>query len=150
MSEEAITAERKKAPWHLWVVGIAGLLWSAMGALDYVMTQTENEAYMSNFTPEQLEFFYGLPTWAVATWAIAVWGGVLGCLLLLFRTRHAVGVLLASLIGMVITTFENFVVRNGMEVIGDAFSLGFSALIFLIAVGLFVYARLMYKLRVIT
>ena len=147
---EANTTERKKAPWHLWVVGIAGLLWSAMGALDYLMTQTENEAYMSNFTPEQLEFFYGIPTWAVATWASAVWGGVLGCLLLLFRTRHAVGVLLASLLGMVITTIDNYVIRNGMEVIGDPFSLGFSALIFLIAVGLVVYARMMHKQGVLT
>lgn len=25
-----------KAPWHLWVVGIVGLLWSAMGALAYL------------------------------------------------------------------------------------------------------------------
>ena len=63
-------------PWHLWAVGVVGLLWSAMGAMDYVMTQTHNEAYMSAFTPEQLAFFYGIPIWAVATWAIAVWGGV--------------------------------------------------------------------------
>ena len=48
-----------RAPWHLWVIGSIGLLWSAIGALDYVMTQTKNEAYMSAFTPEQLEFFYG-------------------------------------------------------------------------------------------
>ena len=147
---ETNTTERSKAPWHLWVVGIAGLLWSAMGAMDYVMTQTKNAQYMSNFTPEQLEFFYGIPAWAVATWAIAVWGGVLGCLLLLIRTRHAVGVLLASLLGMFMTTIENFVFRNGLEVMGDPFSLGFSAVIFLISVGLVIYARKMYRQRVIT
>jgi high-affinity Fe2+/Pb2+ permease len=50
---------------------------------------------------------------------------------------------------MVITTFENYVVRNGMDVAGDAFSLGFTALIFLIAVGLVVYSRTMHKLNVI-
>ena len=49
--------DRAYTPWHLWVVGVVGLLWSAMGALDYVMTQTKNKSYMSNFTPEQLEFF---------------------------------------------------------------------------------------------
>ncbi len=51
---------------------------------------------------------------------------------------------------MVITTIENYVFRNGMEVIGDPFALGFSAVIFLIAVGLFVYARTMHKQGVIT
>ncbi len=142
--------ERQKAPWHLWVVGIVALLWSAMGALDYLMTQTENEAYMSNFTPEQLEFFYAFPTWAVAFWAIAVWGGVLGSILLLIRTRHAVGVYLASFISMVIVTFENFVIRDGLAVIGDPFSLVFTAVIFVIALGLVLYSWTMLKRRIIT
>jgi len=35
-------------PWHLWVIGVVALVWSAMGALDYVMTQTRNEAYMGD------------------------------------------------------------------------------------------------------
>ena len=51
----AAKPSRTRAPWHLWAVGIVGLLWSAMGAFDYLMTQTENESYMARFTPEQLE-----------------------------------------------------------------------------------------------
>ncbi len=47
----------ESTPWHLWVIGIVALVWSALGAMDYVMTQTRNEAYMSGFTPEQLSFF---------------------------------------------------------------------------------------------
>ena len=50
-----------KAPWHFWVISIIAVLWNAMGALDYFMTKTRNEAYMSQFTPEQLDFLYGLP-----------------------------------------------------------------------------------------
>jgi hypothetical protein len=138
-----------RTPWHLWVIGILALLWSAMGAMDYVMTQTKNEAYMSNFTPEQLEFFYGFPAWVVALWAIAVWGGVIGALLLLFRRRLAVWVFLASLLAMVVTTFHNYLLSNGMAVVGDVFSLGFSAAIFLFALGLFLYARMMHKRSVL-
>lgn len=136
-------------PKHLWVIGVITLLWNAMGALDYVMTQTRNEAYMSAFTPEQLSFFYGFPAWAVATWAIAVWGGVLGAFLLLFRRRYAVWVFLASLIAMAITAFQNYALSNGMEVIGDAFTLGFTAAIFLIALALFLYARAMHKRKIL-
>jgi hypothetical protein len=44
-------------PRHLWVVGVLSLLWNLFGAMDYVMTQTQNEAYMGQFTPKQLEFF---------------------------------------------------------------------------------------------
>ena len=142
---ETNETEVERTPWHLWVIGVVALLWNAMGALDYVMTQTRNEEYMSNFTPEQLSFFYGFPAWVDAAWAIAVWGGVLGALLLLFRRRHAVWVFLASLIAMVLTAFQNYVLSNGMEVIGDAFTLGFTAAIFIAALALFLYARAMHK-----
>jgi len=132
-----------KAPWHLWVVSIVGTLWSAMGAMDYVMTKLRVESYMAAFTPEQLEFFYGFPIWVNAAWATAVWCGVFGCIILLLRKSVAVGILLASLIAMVITSFHNFVLSNGLEVIGDTFSLVFSAIIFVVSVGLYLYARAM-------
>ncbi len=41
-----------RTAWYLWVIGGVSSLWNAMGAMDYVMTQTRNEAYMSAFTPE--------------------------------------------------------------------------------------------------
>jgi hypothetical protein len=134
-----------KASWHFWVVAIVALLWNAMGAMDYVMTETRNESYMSAFTAEQLDFFYALPVWVVAAWAIAVWGGVLGSVLLLLRKALAVPVFLVSLITMVITAIHNYGLSNGMEVMGDAFSLAFTAAIFLIALGLFLYSRAMQK-----
>ena len=114
-----------------------------MGAMDFVMTMTKNEDYMSGFNAEQLAFFYGFPTWVVAAWAVAVWGGVIGSLLLLFRNRLAVTVFLTSFVAMAMTTVHNFVLSNGLEVIGDPFSLIFAAVIFLIALGLFLYSRKM-------
>lgn len=138
-------ATGRKTPWHLWVVGLFALLWSSVGALDYFMTQTRNEAYMAQFTQDQRNFFYGIPAWAVASWAIAVWGGVLGAVLLLARRRLAVWVFLASLLGMVVTTFQNFVLSNGLEVIGDPFALVFTGVIFVLAVLFFLYARAMQE-----
>jgi hypothetical protein len=120
-----------------------------MGAFDYVMTQTGNEAYLSEFTPEQLSFYTSFPVWVNAAWATAVWGGVLGALLLLARRRHAAWTFLVSLIAIVITTFQNYVLSNGMEVAGDAFSLGFTAVIFLLALAFYLYAREMQKRRVL-
>jgi hypothetical protein len=139
-----------RTPRHLWVIGVVSLMWNAMGAFDFVMTQTRNEAYMSSFTPEQLSFFYGFPAWVVAAWAVGVWGGVLGSLLLLFRRRMAVWIFLASLAAIVITTFQNLVLSNGMAVVGDAFSLGFTAVIFVVALALFLYARAMLKRNILT
>ncbi len=147
---EAPEEKAHATPRHLWVVGVIAVLWNAFGAMDYVMTQTQNEGYMSSFTPEQLEFFYGFPTWVVAAWAIAVWGGVVGSVLLLVRKRFAVQAFLASLIGMVITTFHNYVLSNGFEVAGDLFYIVFTAAIFIAAVLLLLYARAMQERGVLT
>ncbi len=136
-------APRGRTPWHLWVVGVLAVLWNGMGAFDYFMTQTRNEGYMSQFTPAQLEYFYGFPAWVVAFWAIAVWGGVLGAILLLLRKKLAAPVLGVSFLAMVVTTIHNFVLSNGLEVMGGVGPLAFSALIFVVALLLYLYARAM-------
>jgi len=144
MTEET-TVAAARAPVHLWVIGVVSLLWNAMGAFDYLMTQTRNEAYMSAFTPEQLEYFYGFPAWVVAAWAFAVWGAVFGSVLLLLRRGLAAPVFLVSFVAMVITTIQNYVLSNGLEVLGDPFALVFSAVIFVVALLLVLYSRAMRR-----
>lgn len=137
-------------PKHLWIVGVLALVWNSVGAFDYLMTETQNAGYMAQFTAEQVAYFNSFPTWAVATWAIAVWGGVLGAILLLLRKRAAVGVLLASLLAMILTTIYNFGLSDGMAAMGDPTSLAFSVMIFVIAVALLVYARTMARAGILT
>jgi len=133
-----------RTPRHLWVVGIVALLWNLMGAGDYVMTQTKNEAYMGQFTPEQLEFFYGYPAWLVAFWAIAVWAGVLGAVVLLLRKKLAFPVLLISFLCMVVTTIHNYGFAGAADIVGGTGAF-FSAVIFIVALLLVIYARSMAK-----
>jgi hypothetical protein len=137
-------AQVAKTPVHLWIVGILALLWSLMGAVDYIMTQTENEAYMSKFTPEQLEFFYGYPTWLVAIWAVAVWGGVLGAILLLMRRKFAFPVLLVSFLCMVVTTIHNYGFAGAAEIVGGV-GIVFGVLVFVVAFALVIYVRRMAR-----
>jgi hypothetical protein len=79
-------------PWHLWLIGIIGGLWSLMGVVSFMLTQMNVEAVMSRFPPQQREYFESLPWWAVAFWTIGVFGGVIGCVLLLpcrvYRIAH--------------------------------------------------------------
>ena len=143
--EEAMSeTQTTTTPRHLWIVGIVALLWNLLGAMDYIMTETRNEASMSQFTPEQLEFFYGFPAWLVAFWAIAVWGGVLGAVLLLMRKKLAVPVLLVSFLCMVVTAIHNYGFAGGADIVGGV-GLLFSAVIFVVALALFIYASSMAK-----
>ncbi|MCG6956012.1 MAG: hypothetical protein LJF04_08470 [Gemmatimonadetes bacterium] len=137
------TGSSRRTPRHLWIIGGLSIPWNAMGAFDYLMTQTHNQAYMGQFTPEQLDYFYGFPSWVVAFWAIAVWGGVLGSILLLLKKKWAVEVFLVSFVAMVVTTVYSYGLSNGLEVVGHPAALAFSALIFVVALLLYLYARAM-------
>ena len=129
-------------PRHLWIVGILALIWNLIGAMDYIMTELRNEAYMAQFTPEQLDFFYSFPAWLVAFWAVAVWGGVLGAVLLLMRKKLAVTVLVVSFLCMVVTTVHNYGFAGAADIVGGM-GLFFSGVVFVVALALILYARRM-------
>jgi len=138
-----------KTPIHLWIVGVLAVLWNAVGAFDYSATQFRLESYMSQFTPEQLEYFYAFPPWMDAAWAIAVWASVLGSLSLLLRKAWAVWLFGLSILGMAVSTVYNFVLSNGMEVMGSEGAM-FTAVIWVIALFLYFYAQAMLKRNVLT
>ncbi len=138
----------RRTPWHLWLVGILGLLWNAVGALDFTMTQSRNDAYMGQFTPEQIASLYGFPMWLVAFWGLAVWGGVLGALLLLLRRSLSVPVLLVSLVAMSVTAIHSAFFTGGLYATSGT-GPGFVVLIFLVALGLLLYAQAMRQRGVV-
>ena len=131
-----------KAPVHLWIVGVLAVLWNAMGAFDYAATQLKLEFYMAQFTQEQLDYFYSFPAWMDAAWAIAVWSSLLGSLALLLRKSWAVGLFGLAILGLAVSTVYNFVLSNGLEMMGTAAAM-FTAVIWVIAILLFFYARAM-------
>ncbi len=133
-----------KAPRTFYIVGVLALLWNLVGAFDYVMTETKNPAYMGQFSPEQLEYFYGFPAWFIAFWALAVWGGVLAAVLLLMRRKLAVHVFLISFLCMVVTSIYSYGVVGAGEIMGPT-GMFFSLVIFVVALGLFLYARKMAR-----
>lgn len=135
-----------KTPWHLWGIGFSTLLWNGMGALDYAMTKIRYEPYMAQFTDAQRVYFESFPVWVVASWAAAVWLSVLGSILLLFRSRHASKVLGWVLVFMTITFVHNFVLADVKmtEIVGREAAL-FTAAIFVVALLLWRYARIMRR-----
>ena len=138
----------RKAPRHFWIVSVLSLLWNAMGAFDYSATQLQLDWYMSAFTPEQLEYFYSFPAWAVACWAIGVWGALLGSIALLLRQRWAVWAFGASILGMVLTSIYNFGLTDGIRLMGPG-AIAITAVIWAVALFLFFYARAMAKRAVL-
>lgn len=137
-------AERTRAPWHLWAVGIVSLLWNAMGAFDYLATQLRLDFYMSQFGEVELAYFYGFPAWVVAFWALGVWGSFLGSVALLLRRAWAVWLFGISIAGLLVTTIYSFGMSEGAEIMGTGGAI-FTAVLWVVIILLFLYSRAQAK-----
>lgn len=94
-----------KAPTTFWIVAVLSLLWNAFGGYDYTMSQTRNEAYLSQMGNYQeiVAWMDKFPFWAEIGWGLGVWGSVVGSILLLLRSRHAVTAFMVSFLGAVVS-----------------------------------------------
>ena len=135
-----------RRPIHLWIVGIISLLWNAVGAYDYLMTQLGNEAYLSMLTDVQRAYMDTIPTWFAAAWATGVWFSVLGSILLLLRSRMAGSAFAISLVGLIVSSLYSYVLANpsATEIMGT-FALYFTAAVFVVLILLWIYARAMTR-----
>jgi len=143
-----MTRSASKTPFHLWIVGILSLIWNAFGAFDYTATQYRVESYMCQFTPEQLDYFYAFPAWVDAAWAVGVWGSLLGSIFLLLRKPLSVFFFGAALLGLAGTSVYNFMLNDGASIMGDG-AVTITAVIWAIALFLYLYAHAMIKRRVL-
>lgn len=137
-------------PWHLWLIGIIGGLWTLMGVVSFMLTQMRVEAVMSRFPPQQRAYFESFPLWVVAFWAISAFGGVIGCLLLLLKNRLAFHALLASVIGALVFNLAGMFLLGGMEVMRETGGLGLTAIPIIFAAFLAYYAHAMSKKGVLS
>ncbi|MCG2839377.1 hypothetical protein L6Q21_00100 [Sandaracinobacter sp. RS1-74] len=136
-------AEQRPAPWHHWLVSLLAIVWNGFGAFDYSMTQLQGEVWLRrmNMTEAQIGFMNAMPGWAFAVWAVGVWGGVLGGLLLLFRSRFAAPVFLLSLAAFLLSLVNSYLLMNGAEVMGGPQAFGMNAIILAGCLFFLWYAR---------
>ncbi|WP_408591918.1 hypothetical protein [Novosphingobium sp.] len=95
---------RKKLPLHLLLVGAIGLLWNAFGAYDYLMSELTPASYLAQMGlgADSLAYLRAMPAWLTAFWALGVWASLVGSVLLLARSRHAVTAFALSLLGLAV------------------------------------------------
>ncbi|MCB2048877.1 MAG: hypothetical protein KDE32_11715 [Novosphingobium sp.] len=146
-----MTSIQARTPWHLWLVGILSLLWNAFGAWDYTATQMENREYLAAAAQSMgvsvdavIAHFAAYPAWMDAAWALGVWGSVLGSILLLLRKRLAVIAFFISLFGLFVSTLYGIATPiESME--QSAANWSMMAVIWIVLIGLILYARSMVK-----
>ena len=141
---------RSATPWHLWVVGLLALMFTAFGGYDYTMSQLGDRDYIAaamgpmGVDPDvALAHMEAFPLWMDFVWAIGVWGGVAGALLLLFRSRFAYPVLLMALVAFIVS--NAYGIANPIPGMDPSAVFMPVAVIFVVMVGLVLYARAMRR-----
>ncbi len=94
------------------------LLWNGVGAMAYVADATIAADALNALPEAERALRASSPAWATAAFAVAVFGGVVGCLLLLVRSRWTPPVLVVSLLGVAVQMTHAFLIANSFEVYG--------------------------------
>jgi len=99
-----------RAHWSFWLIGVITLLFNGMGVINFFVQM--NADTLASFPEVYQPIIEGRPAWATAAFATAVFGGVLGCLLLLFRQSAAFYLLIVALIGVIVSMMHIFSVAG--------------------------------------
>ncbi|NND16858.1 MAG: hypothetical protein HKN89_11120 [Eudoraea sp.] len=124
-----------------WIISIVGLIWNGLGAMNYLAQRNLSNEYKEAITAEQLAIVESSPAWITSAFALAVWGGILGCIALLLRKKWAKPILLISLIGILVQMFYNWFMTNSVEAFGTVQGIVIPALVILIGIGLYLFAK---------
>ncbi len=133
-----------RAPWHLWAVGIAALLFNAIGVFDFVMMRAKGAAYMASagMTPGQIAHYQAMPSWMTLVWAVGVFGAFGASILLLLRRRLAVPVFVVSLAAFLLSLVYHYLLSDGGAVLGRQMAIT-DAVIAALLIAFIWYARQM-------
>ena len=127
-----MTENNAAIPRSFRIVSGAALVWNVIGINSYIMQVTMTEEAFLALPEAQRALYENIPTWATAAYAIAVNAGVVGSLLLLFKSSWALPVF--------VQMFHGFVVANLLEVLGPISAI-LPSMIIAVGLALVWYAR---------
>lgn len=93
-----------KTPWHLWLAAGLSAAWTFFAAFGYVMTETENPAFIARFPPDLMHLLEIMPSWALGARTCGIWVGPVAAILLFLRSRHAFLAFVIVLCALVVGT----------------------------------------------
>ena len=113
-----------KPPIWYWIVTVILLLWGLMGIwvfYDFISSTPQSMAkYVTDGAISQAyaDHLMSIPAWATAVFAVAVFTGGLGALCLLMRRTWSVSLYMLSLLFIVISHINTFVMAKAHKLMG--------------------------------
>lgn len=129
-----------RAPWHLRIVGILGLLWNASGLVAFALARQGSVT----MTPDETAYYATMPAWETLAWLVGTIGGMVGSILLVLRSRHTVWPFIASLLAVVLSHVWGLAIGRS-RVLTHPGALTMSLVVLVLAVLLLAYTRVMRR-----
>ena len=145
MTRDALPASTRKAPWHLWAVGILALLWNGSGAYTILLAQAGR---LPGISADEAAYYAAQPLWFVVTTDISLFGAIAAAIALLLRSRAAVWLFALSLASIFVTNIYDLAAGSSRAFASQG-ALVVTGIIGVLAVLEFVYARAMRKRAVL-
>ena len=135
-----VTASRRPPLWY-WAAAGLGLAWNIFGAVQFAgsLSATTQSLMAQGLTAEQAAVMLGYPSWMTFAFALGVFGGILGCVMLIWRKAIAVPVFAVSLAAYVALYIGDIV--HGVFAALGAPQVAVLSVVVLVAAGLFWLAR---------
>lgn len=128
-----------------WVIGVAALLWNALGMAIYYQQMTATPLSLAaNYSPAEIQYMLGIPAWANGAYGLAVTAGLLGSVALLMKKSFATILFGLSLAGILAQNVYGFFIGDALGTFGTAV-LPITITVLLIAVGLVYYSMRLSK-----
>ena len=100
------------------VIAIIALIWNVLGVFSYFFHTFMPAEAIAKLSEAEQALYANIPLWKSAAFFVATIGGLLGSVLLL-KKKTAVCVLLASLIGIIISFYYDFFKTKLIEIYGN-------------------------------
>lgn len=134
--------KKPNRPWHLWIVNGTMLFLSSIGVYDFIMIQAKNKEYIDAIQATQnvADYFADYPLALSIIWGINVFALFLASVLLLFRSKLTLSLILTSAAAMFLLNLITFGFRQRWQVFGASASLT-DITVFLLTIAFYFYCK---------
>ena len=141
MAERTFTHTRPKRPWHLWAVGLLGLLWYGSGALTIMMAQSGR---LPGMQPGEVAYYAAQPGWFMIATDIGLLSALAAAIALLMYRRMAVRLYALSLGMILLTNAYDFLAGTSLALTSRG-TLIMTLVVVVVAVLQLAYAHVMIR-----
>ena len=122
------------------IISIIAILWNGMGLMKFIGFLFLSPEVIAMYPPDQQYLYQNIAFLTTFSFGLATICGFLGSITLFQRKALSHFLLLASLIGLILQTYDSFFILKAQDVLGTSF-VALQVMLIFVAIGLVILAK---------